>query len=223
MGQKVKYIAQQAQDDFEQNYAGGTSFFTLDDYIARVADVAADIYRKMWKEQYDEIRSEKRQEVVGFEPSVLSEQFVKVKKVGSEWVGDIEHPALSLPFDQQSSGFSNVFDVKTGDELERSNINETWMYRYLPFTGRLFYRIDRQKVKIFTKGDCNIQEVRILYVPSIQPGDEDAEIPDGMSELVTTGVVNRMRELAQGTIVKKTLDQNANKIMETELNKKALQ
>jgi len=222
MGQKVKYIAQMASDDFFQNYADGTSFFTLDDFVLRVGNVASEFYRQLWKSMYDEIRQERRDEVVGFEPSVLSEQIVKVKKENGEWVGELEKAAMSLPFDKQSSGFSNVFDAKTGVELERSNINETWQYKYQPFTNRLFYRIDRDKVKIFSKGTCGVQELRILYVPSITIGDEDAELPDGIVQYVITNTVNYMRVFGDKKVLKKSLDGNQNEIIESEINKESV-
>lgn len=222
MGQQIKFIASAAMDDFNQNYSDGTSFFLIEDFIYRIGNIAADMYRTLWRQMYDEIRQERRDEVVGFEPSVLSEQVVKVKKEGMEWVGEIEKPAMSLPYDKQSSGFNNVFDAKTGIELERSNINETWQYQYLPYSNRLFYRIDKNRLKIFTKGSANIQEARMLYVPSISIGDGDAELPDGMVNYVITNTVGYMRAMQQGKIIKKSLDGQENMIMESEINKESV-
>jgi len=222
MGKLVKYVAQTAQDDFEQNYAAGTSFFTLNDYIVRVGNAAADFYRNGWKQAYDEMRVEGKKEIVAFDPTTLSEQFIKVKKVGTDWVGVIEKQAMSLPFDQQTSGYQNVFDIKTGEELERSNTNETWQYEYQPLNNRKFFRIDRSEIKIFTKGICNIQEVRILYVPSISIGDGDAELPDGIIGYCIATTVMYMRANADKKIIKKSLDQNANTTLETEINPNAV-
>ncbi len=221
MGQKIAYIAQLCQDDFEQNYANGVSFFTLQDYVIRAGNVAADFYRQQWKMMYDELRQERRDEVVGFDPSVLSEQIVKLKKDGIEYIGDLEKPAMSLPYDKQSSGFSNVFDVKSGKELERSNINETWQYQYMPYTCRLFFRIDRNKIKIFTKAAAGVQEVRILYVPSIEMGDAETELPDGMVNYVVITTVTQMRALADRPI-KMAVDGNPNIKFETEFNKESV-
>lgn len=221
MGQKIAIIAQLCQDDFEQNYANGTSFFQLPDYIIRAGNVASDFYRSMWMQMYQELRQERKDEVVGFEPSVLSEQFIKVKKEGIEWIGKLEKPAMSLPFDKQSSGFQVVFDTKTGKELERSNVNEAWQYQYQPHTNRLFYRIDRGDIKVFTKGSANVQELRVLYVPSISIGDGEAELPDGIVNYVVMTTVSQMAALA-GRPIKKSLDGNENQKFETEFNKEAL-
>lgn len=218
----MKYIATETMDNYYQQYQDGTSFFTLDDFLTRCGNVAADFYRQDWMRQYQELRQERRDEVVGFEPSVLSEQFVKLKKEGTEWIGDIEKPAMSLPYDKQSSGYQIVFDVKTGKELERSNVNETWQYQYQPYTNRLFYRIDRSQVKVWTKGAANVQELRILYVPSINIGDGEAELPDGMVNYVVMTTVSQMLQLSQGKIVKTSLDGNPNKIMEGEINKESV-
>lgn len=221
MGQKIAIIAQLCQDDFEQNYANGTSFFQLSDYIIRAGNVASDFYRNMWMQMYQELRQEKRDEVVGFEPSVLSEQIIELKRVSGEFIGELEKPAMSLPYDKQSSGFQAVFDEKTGKELERSNINETWQYQYQPYTNRLFYRIDRDKIKVFTKGMANVQKLRILYVPSITIGDGEAELPDGMVNYVVMTTVSQMAALA-GRPIKKSLDGNENQKFETEFNQNAL-
>jgi hypothetical protein len=222
MGQKMKFVATLAMDDYFQNYAAGPDFFTIDDFIQRCGNVAADFYMKQWKMMYDELRQERREEVVGFDPSTLSEQLVKVKKEGIDFIGTLEKPAMSLPYDKQSSGFSNVFDAKTGKELERSNINETWQYSLMPYTDRMFFRFERDKIKIFTKSALGLQEVRILYVPSITIGSTEDELPDGMVNYVVMTTVSQMRQLAQGKVVKTSIDGNPNMIMESEINKESV-
>lgn len=222
MGQLVKIVAQQAQDDYEQNYASGVSFFTIDDFIQRVGNVAADFYRQGWMQQYQELRQEKRDEVVGFEPSVLNEQFIEIKRENGEFIGQLEKPAMSLPYDNQTSGVQNVFDAKTGTELERSSINQTWQYQYQPYTNRHFYRIEKDKIKVFTKGICSVNKVRVLYVPSITVGDGEAELPDGIVNYVIVTAVSQMRAMNQQRVVKTSLDGNPNLIMEAEINKESI-
>lgn len=221
MPKQVKFVAATAMDDYYQNYATPTDFFTLEDFIVRVGNVAGDFYRAEWKKMYDELRVERIQEIVGFDPTSLSEQFTVVEKKGSEWVGTIAKQAMSFPFDMQTSGYQNIFDKKTGKELERSNINETWTYQYQPVNDRFFYRIERNQIKIFTRGNCNIQEVRILYVPSIKIGDGEEWLPDGIVGVVIAATVTAMREMA-GRPIKKSLDGNQNISMETEMNKAQL-
>lgn len=208
-------------DDYYQNYADNTSYFQLNDFIIRVGNIAADFYRQEWRRQYDEFRQEKRDETVSFDPTVLAEQIIEVKRVNNEFVGELKAKAMTVPFDLQTTGFQYFFDNKNGDELERSNIGETWTYKYLPYSCRKFARIDGNKVKIFTNAIGGIQEVRVLYVPSIQVGDVDAEIPDGMVEYVIANTVGYMRSQAQGKIIKKSLDNNLNMAFETEMNPKA--
>lgn len=222
MPKQVKYIAQTAFDDFIQNYADQTTFWTLEDFITRIGNAAADFYQKGWKQYYDELRSERQNEVVCFDSESLSEQVVKLKRDGSgKWVGDLINMAMSLPFDQQNSGFQNIFDAKTGKELERSNISETWQDEYLPKNNRFFFYIDRDQIKVTTKGDCNIQEVRILYVPSIKIGDGDEWLPDGIVSYCIGVTVQWMKALS-GKPIKKTLDENENFTTETEMNKEQL-
>ncbi len=223
MPKQVKYIAQTALDDFYQNFTAPTDFFSLEDMIIRVGNAAGTYYLQAWKQYYDELRAERiNAEVVCFDSESLAEQIVKVKSDGSgAWVGVLERQAMSLPFDQQTSGFSNVFDAKTGEELERSNINETWQYKYQPTNNRKFFRIERDKIKIFTKGICNIQEVRVLFVPSIKIGDGDEWIPDGIVGYCIASTVSYMRSLA-GRPIKKSLDLNENESMQSEMNKEQI-
>lgn len=221
MPQKAKYIAERASDDFYQNFSTPTDFFTRDDFLVRVGSVAADYYQKEWKRMYDELRAERITEIVGFDAGFLSEQFVKVKKENNTWIGNIVKQAVSFPYDMQNSGYQLVFDVKTGKEIERSNAHETWQDEYLPFNSKLFFYIDRNQIKITTKGNCNIQEVRILYVPSIKIGDGEEELPDGIIGYCVGATVEYMRQMA-GRPVKKSLDGNQNESVQTEMNKEQL-
>lgn len=224
MGKLVKVAAQSAMDDFYQNFSDNTSYFQLEDFVYRIGTIAADYYTKEWQRMYAELRADRTQEVVAFDPTTLAEEFVKVKKDNEtgEWVGDLLRKVLSVPFDLQTSGYQIVMDAKTGEELERSNINETWNYQYQPLNNRKFWRIDRGKIKVFTRGICNLQELRILFVPSITIGDGDEELPDGIVSYCISNTVAYMRAMAQGKIIKKALDNNPNMAFETEMNPKAV-
>lgn len=224
MGKLVRYVAQAAFDDFNQNYADNTTFFQLEDFVYRIGNVASDYYRTEWKRMYDELRAEGSKEVVAFDSMVLSEQIVKVKKNNEtgEWEGAFDKPIMSLPFDLQNSGVQNIFNAKTGEEIERSNINEAWQNKYQPYNNRMFFRVGKGTVTVFTKGNCNLQEIRILYVPSITIGDGDEELPDGIVSYCTVNTVAYMRGMQQGKIIKKSLDNNQNMVMETEMNKESL-
>lgn len=219
MGKLVKFVASSAFDDYNQNYADNTTFWTLEDFIVRVGHAASTYYLTGWKKMYDEARAEGIPEVISFDATTLSEQFVKVERDSktSEWVGEICHPSMSLPFDQQTSGFQNVFNAETGAELERSNIGATWRYKFLPKTSRQFFRIEKNKLRIWSNGDCNIKEARILYVPSISIGDGDAELPDGIVSYCIAATIAYMREASQ-RVIKESLDGNKNLLPQLEAN-----
>lgn len=219
MGYPMKYIATLAQDDYNQNYADNTSFFLLEDFLIRAGNIAADFYMQMYLQLKAELRQEKRDEVVAFDPSVLVEQIVKLEKKEDDWIGKVDTPVMSFPYDEQSSGFQNVFD-KNGDEIERSNINQTWQYKYMPTTCRKFFRIEGKFLKVFGNPSSATKEVKLLYVPSIKIGDGDVEISDGMVNYVVTSTVDYMVNAKNGNpIIKKTNDLNPNKVMESEINK----
>lgn len=218
----MKYIATLAQDDYNQNYADGTSFFLLDDFLLRAGNIAAAYYMQMFQQLKAEMRQEKREEVVAFEPSVLSEQIVTLERKNNEWVGNISSPAMSFPYDEQTSGYQMAIDTVNGEEIERSNINEVWGYKYMPETCRKFFRIEGKTLKVFGNPSASTKSVRLLYVPAIKMGDGDVELPDGMVDAIVTGTVNYMRQVSQGKVVKKSLDGNENEIMESEINKKSV-
>lgn len=219
MPKQVKYVAQTAMDDYLQNFADGTTFWTLNDFVTRVGNIAADFYQKEWKKTYDELRAEgKWNEVVAFDAGFLAEQIVELKRVEmGNWEGVFTKLAMSFPYDMQASGYQLVFDAKTGKELERSNPHETWQYQYQPLNDRLFFRIERDKLKVSTKGNCTIQAARVMYVPSILIGDGDEWLPDGIVGYCIAATVAYMRELA-GKPIKKSLDGNQNMAFETEAN-----
>lgn len=222
MGQQMKFVATLAQDDFNQNYADNTSFFLLEDFLIRAGNIAAGFYMAMFQQLKAEMRQEKRDEVVAFDPSVLSEQEIALEKKDKEWVGTIDKAAMSFPFDEQTSGYQLAIDLSTGEEIERSNINEVWGYKYMPETCRKFFRIEGDKLKIFASPSSATKKVKLLYVPSIKIGDGDVQLPDGMVDFVITGTVNFMRQTQQGVVIKKSLDNSQDKIMESEINKKSV-
>lgn len=221
MGKHITIVAQYAQDSWYQNYKSNSEFFGIEDFVFHVGATVADAFQQEYRAQYAELRQQKSDSVVIFDPSWLNEQILPVENKDGELSATLKFSILNFAYDQQTVGVQSVFSTKPnpGRELERSSVNETWMYPYLPVTDRIFYRVDRDKIKVFKGGLCNVNEIRVLYVPAI---GEDMIVPDGLVDYAITNTVIKMKQLKDGVLVKKSLDGNVNKIPETEIDKLAL-
>jgi hypothetical protein len=212
----LKYIAQQAQDDFLQDYAGNTTFFTLEDWVYRCGAVLGDFYAAEFKAKYAEYRQERKDEVIAFSTDLLNEEDFDVKFEDGESV--IEPPrAFTFAYDNQNSGYQNLFVVMPSPkyEAERTSINEGWSLKYMGTVNRIFWYPVGGKIRLIKTGNCNVQKVRLYYVPAIS---SDMQVPDAMQNYVRMKAVEQMKFAAQ-QIIDKTNDQNPNKTLETEVNK----
>jgi len=218
MSQPIKIVAQQAMDDFLQNYRVPTDFFTLSDFISRCGDAVADYYNQGYKQQYDLYRSEKKDDVVAFGSDALNVQVLKTELKDGVRVAKLQEGFMSFPYDQQNIGIQNIFPAGSTEECVRTNLNQLYVLKYIPgSTNRVFwYLIDKETVAFISKGECNGNSVNVYYVPAIGP---DMNVPDGIARWVIDTTVMSMKQKAQGVIVKESLDQNSNKTIETEVDK----
>lgn len=217
MSQPIAIVAQYAMDEFYQNYRSGSDFFTLKDFIFNCQAQIAAAFQQGFETERAKLRQEKQDAVVSFSHDWLNEQVLKVEHKSHETFAELTQHPMSFVYDKQDTGIQEVFPVDPrGVELERSNLTEIWQYKYLPATNRIFWRVDRGKLKFFNKGICSIDRVRVLYVPSVS---EAMDVPDGIIDLAVTNTVAKMKQLAQGVVIKKSLDGNDNKTLETEIDR----
>jgi len=218
MGVCIDIAAQSAMDLFYTNYKASSDFYDLSDFRAHCAGIVGNIYQQGYKEQYTEFRQEKKDEVISFDPGTLNEQIVKVERKGSELVACLERPVMSFAFDMQGCGVQDIIPTKplNGVTLERTTSAAVWQLKYVPYTNIIWWYLQRDKVKFVNKGSCNLHEIQILYVPSIS--DPNFEIPDGVYEFVVTTAAMTIKQGANGSVVKTSLDGNPNKIMQTEID-----
>lgn len=227
MGMPLKYIGQAAMDNFLQNYRTSSDFWTLDDFILRAATTIADYYQKVYDQQYAMLRNDKTDEIVAFPTEILSEQVLEVEKKDGEAFVTLLAPQMSFMGDNQTSGIQEVVSIKPrGVQLERSNISEGWQNKLLPFTGRIFWSVEGERIVFFKKGFCNIGLIKLYYVPAIMKRNgellQDAIIADGVADMAINATVAKMKQLSTGTVVKESNDGNSNKTMESEINKEAV-
>lgn len=211
-------------DQFLQTYRVTTDFFDIDDFVFHCAAAAAAFYQQLYEKEYARMRQDgQSQEVVSFSNDFLSSQICDVKFEDGKRVAKLKEDVFSFAYDQSNVGVQNVFcfNPKPEYELERSDVDELWQLKYLPITSRIFWALNGSDIEIVKKGECNVQQIKVLYVPEINSNNPEALLPDGLVSPVIASVVGTMRDLGQGKIVKKTMDQNDNKSVETEINKSA--
>jgi hypothetical protein len=219
----LKFIGQAAMDNYFLNYRVGSDFFNLQDFTLRAATTIAEYYQKIYDQQYAMNRADKTDEVVAFPTEILSEQELQVERKENEIFATLLIPTMAFLGDNQTSGIQDVIPVSPFDaQLERSNVSEVWQYKLLPFTNRLFWRLESGKIKFFKKGRGNINIIRVLYIPAVMDIEgnifEDAQIADGVADMAINLTVAKFKQLSAATIVKELNDGSANKILENETN-----
>lgn len=219
----LKYIGQTAMDNFFQDYRPNGGFFTLDDFVLRAATTIAEFYQKNYDAQYQMNRQEKSDEVISFSSDILSEQDLTIEKKDGEIFATLVAPIMAFIHDKQSTGAQELIPISPNDvQLERSNITETWQYRLIPYTNRIFWRLQGDKIKFFKNGRCNINAVKLLYIPAVMDKDGnlqyDALIADGVADMAINITVLKMKQVKDGIVVKELNDGQGNKILQNEAN-----
>jgi hypothetical protein len=225
MATKLNIAAQYAMDSFLTTYRVTTDFFDIDDFIFHCSAAAAAIYQSLYEREYAKQRQDgEKDSVVAFSNDFLSSQILDVKKEGGEVFAKLKEPVFSFAYDQSNTGFQNVFCVlpKPAYELERSDVDELWQLEYLPKTNRIFWAVDGDKILLISKGQCNVQSIKLLYVPQINANNPENLLPDGIVKAVIESAVLSIKELGKDKVVKKTTDMNENKVVQSEANKNAI-
>lgn len=217
MATPIETVGQYTMDSFYQDYKQNSEFFELSDFIFHAGATLGDYYRQQFEAKYAELRQEKSDEIVTFADDILLSTSVTVK----DGVADFNKKIMSFPYDRQNAGIADVFITKPVGNftMERTNLAQIWQLRYMPYTGKIFWYSDRGQIKFFTNGSCNINEGVVYYVPGVSP---EMEVPDSLIDWTVSNTVQKMRQLKEGTIIKKSLDGNQNKIAETEIDKSQL-
>jgi hypothetical protein len=214
--------AQDAMDLFFTNYRTPADFFQLEDFERVTAGIVGNLYSQGYRKDYDEFRQEKKDEVVSFDPAILNDQLLTVERKDGELFSKLERPCMSFLYDEQGIGVQDVRSIKplNGVKFERTTTGAQWQLEYVPNCNIVFWYLEREKIKYINKSSCNIQQVKILYVPSIL--DPDFLVPDGVYSFVVTTAAATIKEIVKGTIPKMSNDQNPNRLIQTEINPLAL-
>lgn len=217
MGQAIDIVAQFTMDAYYRDFKGAADFFDLDDFIFRCGATAAEFYRQEFAAKYGELKAERSDSLVAFGDDLLASKTIKVTSDPTGAYAEIDFPVLSFSYDTKNAGLQSVFSH--GVEVERSSMTERWQLAQLPYTNKTFWWLEGKRIKFFTKGYSNVDDITVYYVPGI---GHDMIIPDGIIDHVINTTVMAMKQIEQGMVVKATNDGNPNKIIETEINKTAM-
>lgn len=216
MATPINIVSQFAMDSFYQDYKSDSEFFDLPDFVFHTGSTLGDYYRNEFSQKYGEIRQEKSDEIVTFTDDVLIPVTLNVKNN----VSDPLPPIMSFAYDRQNTGLQEVLVTKPdGVIIDRTNIAQIWMLRYLPVTNRIFWYLDRGVIKFYNIGINNVQTIDALYVPGVGP---TMMVPDSLIDWCVNNTVQKMKAIKQGTVVKKSIDGQTNSLPETEINKLSL-
>jgi hypothetical protein len=214
----IDIAAQTSMDLYLKNYRTPSEFFDIDDFSRHVAGVVGNLYMEGYKKDYAELRQERKDEVVSFDPAILNDEFLDVERKDGELFSKLKHGVMSFPYDEQGIGLQDVRAIKplNGVKFERTTSGAHWQLEYVPNCNIIFFYLERDKVRYVNKSSVNLQQVKILYVPSIH--DLAFLVPDSIFEFVVTTAAATIKEIVKGTVVKKSNDLNPDAILQTELN-----
>ncbi len=204
-------------DNFYSSYKSDFQFFDLDDFMRYTGNAVSAIYQKYYEAQYKDLRAERKDEIVTFDTGMLSEQILEVENKDGELTAALKEPVMSFMYDQSNTGiqYVNIIEPAGSQEVQRTTINAKWQLAYLPKTNTIWYYPKIKEVGFINQNNCNIKKVSMLYVPEMYP---EALIADGIVQDAIANTVMMVKQLTDKTVVKKTLDNNENKLQETELN-----
>jgi hypothetical protein len=214
-------VAQEVMDLYYQQYKTNSDFFNLTDFDYFVGIGWADMLQMEWDQSYAVIRQEGGNDLVSFDHGWLAEQIVKVKRDGDEWWGQLVRPVMSFKSDRNTTGIQNVFPVgnRGCGEILRTTVDQVWHQCYLPVTDKRFWLMEwGKKLRFYNIDQCNLQKVRIIYVPSSE--DPELDIPDTKAGPIIEYVLNLMFAAKDKRVVSRVNNLNANKVIqfETDLN-----
>lgn len=220
MATLLPIVSQYTMDAYYSSYKDASQFFDLKDFIFHCGATILDFYQQEYKARYAELRANKQEDVVGFPADWLLEQRLKIERKDGETFAKIEKSFMGFTYDNQSCGVQEVLPIKPRDaNLERTTQAAQWQNKMIPYTGRIFWYVQKDRILFFNKGGCNINEVNVLYIPSIS---DDMLVPEGIIRYTIDQTVSTMRQSVSGTVVKKAADGNQNLVLEAEMNKNSL-
>lgn len=225
MGMSIRILAQSAMDRYYGEYKSSVQFFDLEDFVLGCGMAWAAAAQRMYLMMYAEMRAEKDDSIVSFDPTFLSTQVLKVEKDGGKLFAKYKYPVMTFAFSDQTIGVQNVTVITPegnfGMPLDRYTEKSAWQMNYIPYVNRIFYSPTSTGLKFIKNGACNVNEVEVSYIPAVTVNGDDYYVPEGMADEIIAECITLIRE-GRLPVIKKANDQNPNMVMETEINKAEL-
>lgn len=221
MARPIAIAAQASMDLFYTNYKTNSDFFDLEDFITHCSGVLGAVYMDGYERMRAGMRQEKRDAVVSFDPGILVFQSIEVKGEGNALFATLESGVMSFPYDEQGVGVQDIIDENRPDlRFERTTFGALYQLKYVPVSNVIWWYFLSQKITFINKTTHRLTKLKALTVPSIS--DPNLMVPDGIFEhVVTTGAMT-IKEGGKGAVVKKSLDGNQNKLIQTEADLSSL-
>lgn len=223
MGVPIDIVGQYAMDRYFNQYKASSEFLDIQDFIDGCGYAWGSVVQQMYLALYAELKNEKTDSLVSFDPLILSEQVLEVKKEGGNMFAKFTDTPMSFGYSDQSVGVQLVTIVEPsnsfGEEVDRYSQQSAWQMKYMPFVNKIFFMPTKDGIKLIKKGFCNVSKVAVSYVPSVL--SEGYEVPDGMVDAIIEECISIIQK-AQKPVIKKANDQNQNAVMESEINKESL-
>lgn len=222
---KLLDVAQRVMDSYYQDFAPSDAFFTLDDFaywLGRVYEKDADdtaqgIYKLSLAEQ--------GMGYITFTQDWWKSKEFTVKNKDGQYFIELDIKYVGFTYDTQNSGIQLLTPVgaqgNCGNFI-RTTLTEIWQLNHVTFSSNVWWYIDDERIVFKFSGNANPTKVKVFYVPKSE--DENFDLPKSREFVIATTAWQFMIQAKTGTpIIDTTNDQNRNKTIETEINKKQLQ
>lgn len=213
----IRTLADHTMNIYYADFAAGSSFFDIDDFISYTGMAYADLLGQEYQIMYNQMRQDGEANIVEFSHDWLKQEVLKRQKGDEGFFIELSQGVMSFPYDRKDVGIQNIFPTKQGfkNELIRSSISEIWQDIYLPISNKIFWALLENKIYLSSVTYEPPTELRVVYVPSVS---EDLDIPASRQKMVMDNTIKMMRESQRGVLVKETNDGNLNKAPQTELD-----
>lgn len=224
MPQEIEIVAQDSMDLFYQNYKSNSDFFDIEDFVRHCSGVMAGYYNQMYERARAEMRQERRDEIISFDADILLPQILKIKedKDAGELYADLEFPVMSFPFDEHGVGVQDIYAKHPNNKInfERTTATAKYQLKYVPACPVIWFYKSVNRIRLINKTTTKLMEIVALTVPSV--ANPKLQVPDAIVEYVVTTAAATIKQAGQAVVVKKSEDENPNKLPQTEINLSSL-
>ena len=209
-------------DAYYQDYKTDVQYLDIDDFVFLAGATYADRLFQLYQQEYGRIRQSRNPEFVSFSPDLLVSKVVEIDENGFTQFCE---KVLSFAYDQQGIGIQLILPVGAQNmQFERATLQQRWAFGLVPKTDRIFWYQRRNKegktsVTFYNHTPSLLKKVEIFYVPGIGP---DMEIPDDSVDWVQNNTLQKMKAAKNDVVIKESIDNNKNNVLEGEINKTSI-